>query len=162
MRKIEISASYWKRFLSFLIDIIILGSIVLAPINLLISTMVHGDLALIYEQLQAGTAEPLFAVILVSISILSWLYFTFFTYLLDQTPGMMIIGTYRKSLHGPLTFFQCLLCHAALPFVSPVSILWIIDIGYLMWNNTGQRLTEWLSRTHVVEYTQPEETPDFL
>ncbi|MFP4117842.1 MAG: RDD family protein [Candidatus Woesearchaeota archaeon] len=173
-----IQASLLKRIFAFLIDMIILNIFVLAPFNNLIAEMmgersfnnIYQNMALNPDIMTSMTS------IVISSSILMLLYFIVLQRKFSQTLGMMIMNLYvmkipeishrayktgREKISAEkvrklnrqfrLSFWDALLRNLFLiPFV-PFMFLWLADPLFLFFNKNSQRLTEFASRTMVIE-----------
>ncbi|MFP4656422.1 MAG: RDD family protein [Candidatus Woesearchaeota archaeon] len=176
-----IQASLLKRIFAFLIDMIILNIFVLAPFNNLIAEMMgERSFNNIYQNMALNpdimTSMTSMTSIVISSSILMLLYFIVLQRKFSQTLGMMIMNLYvmkipeishrayktgREKISAEkvrklnrqfrLSFWDALLRNLFLiPFV-PFMFLWLADPLFLFFNKNSQRLTEFASRTMVIE-----------
>ena len=145
-------ASMPRRIFAFILDLIIIRFIILVPFNSLLQRMIPADT--IVEQLVFLQENPqvsgLISVISITISIFVVLYFSYFEYKIQQTPGKMILGlqivpqqkaTFGTYMISNLTFI------AAFPF----TLLWIIDPIHMFISSKNQRLMERFTKLLVVQ-----------
>ena len=173
-----IQASFLKRIFAFIIDLIILNIFVFSPFNSLINQL-HGGQSFnnLYHNLLSNQ-ELLSSIssILIPLTFLILIYFIVLQTKLSQTIGMMLMNLYvvkipEQSLRSSgsakrkpslkeiakasekikVGFLSALLRNLFLIPFAPFVFLWIIDPIYLFLNRNSQRLTEFLSRTMVVE-----------
>ena len=133
-------ASYWKRFLAFLIDILIVNVVVSLPFySYLIAFKDYK--AILYSN------DPLLNILLFFVSLSLILYFSILEYSTSQTIGKMLFRINVVSLDKKLTFKQTLLSNITIPF----TIILLLDVLYLFFKNGNQRLFELFARVMVVE-----------
>src|SRR3989344_5450695 len=101
-------ASYWKRFVAYMIDVFIIYLIIV---------------------------------------LLTLLYFVILEFKYEQTIGKMFFDIYVASEKGDLSMQQIILRNITKPF----SIVFIIDVAYMLFKRYNQRLFEVFSNTLVVE-----------
>jgi uncharacterized RDD family membrane protein YckC len=96
------------------------------------------------------------SMVFILIVMLAMTYFVLMQYAVGQTLGRMVLNVYvvqqvdDKNLTRP-RFWQCLVRNIFLIPTIPFVLLWIVDPVYFFFAKKGQRLTEWLSKTRVVE-----------
>jgi len=132
-------ASYWKRFVAYMIDVFIIYLIIVIP---------FGDHLKKFDNtftfLQAD--KSLFFISLI-IVLLTLLYFVILEFKYKQTIGKMFFDIYVASEKGDLSLQQIILRNITKPF----SIVFIIDVAYMLFKRNNQRLFEVFSNTLVVE-----------
>lgn len=145
------NASILRRILAFLIDLLIINFIIIRPFrNVLLKLIPQMPFNEAYSYLlsnQQMNTAVLFVTVM--ISILALLYFVILDYKLSQTAGMMILGLYIEPKE--IRFWQALVRNLFIIPIFPFFLLWILDPVYLLFNKEGQRFTERLSNTKVVQ-----------
>ena len=147
----QIPAPLWKRFLAYIIDILIIGLFIETSF-IGISKMAFGDFSekSLSEALKLSLTPQnyyLLAVIGISIAILSLLYWSILEYKLGQSIGKMIFRIYTVSEKKKLTFLQALIRNAA----KTSSLLLILDALALFRYPYYKRFTEKWSQTQVIQ-----------
>jgi uncharacterized RDD family membrane protein YckC len=110
-----------------------------------------------YNLLQENPAQANALIGIFMIMILLILaYFVLLQYAAGQTVGCMlfnihVVAEVGDKQFGRAGFWQCVLRNLFLIPAVPFIFLWVIDPLYLVFAKKGQRLTEWLSRTRVIE-----------
>lgn len=142
-------AQAYKRIGAFVLDLLIINFIIVGPFtsilqnimpNSSISSALNSNPLLQNQVFFIGTI----------IAFLSLLYFSWFTYKLSQTPGMMALKLYKISKNNQqITFMQALLSNVFILPMFPFFILWIIDPIYLIFKK--ETLSNQLSKTQIVE-----------
>lgn len=146
-------ANPFKRIGAFIIDMLILNIIVISPFSSFFEKMIpeKDSISTVYLLLSKNTGminQTLF--VLITITILMILYFTYLEYKFSQSIGKMIFKIHVESSHSKeLTFYQCLLRNLYLLPIFPFILLWIIDP--IMMLIKGRRLSEIFSKTKTVE-----------
>ena len=97
----------------------------------------------------------------VAIALIILSYFVFTEWKLGQTLGKMMFGLFvvaetngrqeKLDIKERVKFWQALVRSAYFVPIFPLFFLIIIDPIYMLFNKNGQRLSERLSRTRVVE-----------
>lgn len=123
IRVMQRPASLGKRTASFVLDLLLLRFIILAPL--------------------VSFTDRIGVLWIIALLVLA--YFTLFEYLLGQTPGMRIMNINA----GELKLRQALVRN--LPFfpVLPFPFLLLLELAYLL--TRGKRFTERLSKTATTE-----------
>lgn len=134
------SASIWKRLIAYIVDFIIVNLIVTLPLRGYLNNFNSFNLLL------SNTDKNLMAFSFFIIIVLIF-YFAILEYKLGQTLGKMIVGIYVTSTHGKLRFTQCILRNITKPF--PIVLL--VDVAYMFFKQSNQRLFEVFSSTTVIE-----------
>ena len=138
-------ASNWRRFASFMVDGIILSTIITKPLSDLIgepSVENFTDLFL----LDWGN------IVLVTflVSVINFLYWVSLEYKLQQTLGGLIFNISAKSEKGKLTLTQTVLRN----ITKLSTALLIIDSIGILFSKNKQRFTERLTKTITLENEQ--------
>jgi|TARA_Y100000310_G_scaffold341870_1_gene442624 uncharacterized RDD family membrane protein YckC len=135
-------APFWKRVIAYIIDILIINSIVVLPFRDSLNEIYKG------EMLFKVSFNDIKSVLLMSmiIAILSLIYWVVLEYRIQQTIGKHIMNIYVISMTKKINFSQIIIRN-----VTKISLpLLILDILYML-NNKSQRYTEKLSNTKVIE-----------
>jgi len=114
-------ASFLRRMFAFLFDFALIDLFIAAPFaslfeNLVTRTEREGYIGLVYTHQEIAAATLLFAVI--------FFYFVLFEYLLQQTPGMMLLNT---KVEGQPGLARVLLRNSFILPVFPFIILWFVE-----------------------------------
>lgn len=152
-------ATMWKRVLAFMLDLLILDFFVLSVFKGLMGRLSKGmsGFADTYSMLNNNPAQAQAIVMLFMLLILFLLvYFVLLQYLTGQTIGFMlfnirVVSQEGEKKFGKAGFWQCVLRNLFFIPAIPFILLWVIDPLYLVFAKKGQRLTEWLSNTKVIE-----------
>ena len=136
------SASFWKRTLAFIFDLLLINLIIAWPFQ---STLQQYALKE-FSVDKVLPAEAYFIVVM--IFLLALLYFTFLEYYVGQTPGQMIMNMESIAIDGNMAFWKALLKNIfILPFF-PFYILWALEPVHLIFYK--QRLMERWTNTNTV------------
>ena len=151
-KKKEVNASLLRRFLSFLIDLIIVNFVIFYPFYMIILRKLPVSGADLIAALDSNKQiSTTFTVVAFLVGILTLCYFMFCQYLIGQTPGMIFMNIKVVPLNDHrLTLFRSLIRNAWFIPLTPFSFLFIIDPIFLIFSKDNQRLTEWLSSTKVI------------
>ena len=145
-------ASVLKRLFAFLIDLLIINVIVLFPFKRIFSSIVPDPESFSKTMnFLSNNSSIAFTVIVLAVAFLSILYFMIFEKKLQQSPGKMLFNLYVKSQTKDLKYWQLFVRSVFLIPLFPFILLWIIDPLVMFFNKDGQRLSEILSKTKVVE-----------
>lgn len=151
-------ASIWKRVLAFIIDLLVLDLIVIAPFRSLIEkTLSLGEGATYSELMQYIAANPevtaKFTSVMVIITVIALLYFTILETKIRQTLGKALMGIYliSETEDKQITFWRCLLSNLTFIPFFPFIILWVVDPFYMLTSQKSQRFMEKFSKIVVVE-----------
>ncbi|MBW2964172.1 RDD family protein [Candidatus Woesearchaeota archaeon] len=152
-------ANIWKRILSLVIDMLILDFFVIGFFRDIL-LQIGGSSGSIIETMraleQSESTVRILSMIFMIIVMLSIAYFALLQYATGQTIGAMLLNLHVVHQTGEKEFIrpnliQCIVRNLFLvPFI-PFILLWIADPVYMAFTKNGQRLTEWLSQTRVVE-----------
>ena len=143
----------WKRILAFFIDILIVAVFVLFPFASLFEKILPKDysfsemLSLLSSTEYTGYALSIY----LASSILMLLYFYLLEKRMGQTIGKKLLNIYVVSDNNDLKRWQLLVRNLVFIPVFPFDLLVIADPLFMIFTKTGQRLSEILSRTKVVE-----------
>tara|TARA_Y100000310_G_C20557282_1_gene751210 strand:- start:460 stop:993 length:534 start_codon:yes stop_codon:yes gene_type:complete len=153
-RKIKKNASLIKRGVAFVIDIAIINLIISYPlksyINQLIPTFTSFTETYNYFLANQELSYSLMS-ISIAISVLSIAYFTILESNLGQSIGKKFLHLKVISLEKNPKIWQHIIRNIFLIPLFPFLLLWIIDPIYIFFNTDGQRLTESISKTKVIE-----------
>jgi uncharacterized RDD family membrane protein YckC len=137
INKDYVPAPYWKRFLAYLIDFFIVGFLVTLPFRKVLSEF----------DFVSQKNDPIFGYISLIFVIVIIFYSALLEYKLGQTLGKMLLGISTVSLTDKnLKFSQAFLRNLTKPF----SIVFLVDILYMLFKKNHQRLFEVFSNTLVV------------
>lgn len=152
-RTYKISASAYRRIFAFIFDLMILNLLTL-PIQLAIIGMIPQNGNFMTEISAASAAlqssKALYLAIILC-SLIAFAYFVLMEYCFGHTIGKKILGLEVISLKGDLTLTQCLTRNLFTIIVFPITLLWLIEPIFMIFNKKRQRLTEVLSNTMVIE-----------
>jgi uncharacterized RDD family membrane protein YckC len=143
--------SFWKRMFSFVIDLMIINMIIIYPFRGIFIKYFSG-ISLSQTLNSNNMTVPTSAyVVMLIISVLALLYFTFFDYYLGQTPGKMLLKIKvisTKDKDSSVGMGQALLrnCYI-LPFF-PFYIFWFVEPIYLAFYK--ERFLEKITSTKTV------------
>lgn len=149
----DVPASILKRFLAFIIDMLLLDIIVSSAFIKYFESLLNKGLEY-NSMVNYLTNNPIFFkklyFMFLIIGLLYLLYFLFMQMNFKKTIGMKImnlkiITTDKKEFD----FIKASLRNLFVIPIFPIIILWLIDPIYLFWKN--QRLSEMISKTLVVE-----------
>jgi len=151
MNTYEFNASYWRRLVAFLLDLFFVDFFLFGSWDTLLIKKFGGYEAMIQSVTSSNKAIMFLYVLMFCLMLIILCYFTIFTWLFQQTIGMMIMKIKVVSLQEKLTGWQSLIRNLILVPFFPVSLLWAIDPIHLFFSSEGQRWTEKLSKTKVVQ-----------
>lgn len=148
-------APLYKRVLAFMIDLFVIN-IFISPFKTAIERVAPGissgaafSLNLSESQVSSLQTIMLFA----GLTVL--LYFSVMEWKFGETIGKHLLGIRVASLFPsekhPVPYFNFLVRSLFIIPVFPFILLWVIDPLYMMWNPYNQRLSEYLSKTVVLE-----------
>ena len=150
-KKILAQASTLKRFLAFIIDILIIDMIILFPFRSLMGKIVPTGSFSKTMEFVSGSNSTSITVIVFFVTALAILYFVLFEKKLGQSPGKMLFNLYVKSQTKDLKYWQLFVRSMFLVPSFPFFLLWVIDPVVMFFTKENQRLSEILSKTKVVE-----------
>lgn len=152
-------ARMWKRMLAFVLDLFVIDFFLISFFQDVADRMLGSSAGFMatYSLLEKNPAQAnaLFGIFMIMI-LLVLAYFVLLQYAAGQTIGcilfdMRVVAEAGEKEFGRAGFWQCLLRNLFLIPAVPFIFLWVIDPLYLVFARKGQRLTEWLSRTRVIE-----------
>jgi uncharacterized RDD family membrane protein YckC len=145
-------ASYTRRILAFIIDIILFDLIILFPFNRLFQKAVPAGNIL--QQLTFLQNNPhilrSFYPLLITANILLIFYFSYFEYKLQQTPGKMLLRIQVVPQNSP-TFWNYLFSNLTFLTIFPFTLLWIIDPMHMIFSPKNQRFMEKINKLIVIQ-----------
>ena len=152
-------ATLWKRVLAFVVDLFILDFFVLSVFGGVVDKILGGtgELFTAYSMLQQNSVQADTLIMVFSIIVMLMLaYFVILQYATGQTLGCMLFDIHVVEQVGESKFirpgfWQSVLRNIFIIPAVPFILLWVVDPLYLFFVKKGQRLTEMLSRTRVVE-----------
>ena len=153
-RAVTVPASLLKRFGAYLIDFILI-SIILGPLNNTLTSVlpVEEGFSALYDYVQNNpnvTTTLLIHSIVTGLLIV--LYFTYFEYKIQQTPGKLLFKTsIVPDGKTKLTFWHYFLSNISFIPSLPFFILMIIDAIHMVVSPKRQRLMEKIAKILVVE-----------
>jgi uncharacterized RDD family membrane protein YckC len=128
-------ASFTRRILAYIIDVLIINTLILKPFNLFSRT--GFNLQISRETIIIGF----------STAMLTLLYWALLEFTVRQSIGKIITRIYVSSLKKQLTLYQCIMRNIT-KIVTPILI---IDVLYALINKTHQRYFEKISNTEVLQ-----------
>jgi uncharacterized RDD family membrane protein YckC len=134
----EIQPKFFKRALSFIIDIIIINVIIIWPFQKLFYGYANTGMNIDILPLNIYLA-------IILIFILSWLYFSFMEYYLGQSIGQMVL---QLKVSEDLSLWKSLFRNCYMMPFFPFYILWIVEPVYLAFFK--ERLLEKISGTKTI------------
>ncbi|MFH0978719.1 MAG: RDD family protein [Candidatus Woesearchaeota archaeon] len=148
-KNMMIDASLAKRFLAFVVDLLVINTFFVYPFRNLINSAVPltGFLET-YNYISARPSVVLYSS-LVIISILAFLYFFLLERMVGQTLGKLVFNLQIVAPNQSLWRY-CLRSLFIIP-LFPFVLLWLADPVFLLFAKKHQRLTEYLSQTKVME-----------
>lgn len=154
-RKVQGPALFYKKFLAFLLDLIILEVIVVAPFKSLIESILpisSWSATLSYINSNSAALSSLSFVIFI-IGLLGLLYFAVLEYKIGQTFGMMAMNIFVKPTEKKkeLKFWHCMARNLFMLPIFPFILLWVVEPIYLFFSKSNQRFTESLTNTALYE-----------
>ena len=149
----EGSASIIRRFIAFIIDLLLLNFVIIAPFGRVITKSVPKDFTKIREYMiaQPEISSKLFYMLVV-IAIIMLLYFALCEYKLGQTLGKIIMKLHVKSDTKTLLFWQCVVRSLFMIPIFPLFLLIFIDPLVMIFTKNNKRLSEILSKTKTIQH----------
>ena len=136
-------ATFWKRLLAYLIDIVIINLVIVIPFENYLKEYQNIGFDLFLKT----AMNKNFISITLAIVIFTLLYFVILEFKYKQTLGKMFLGIYVESLKGNISLQQVILRNITKPF----SAVLLVDVIYMFFKRGHQRLFEVFSGTQVVE-----------
>lgn len=147
-------ASLLKRFTAYFIDFLIINFIILHPFKKILREIIPANQSFsdVYQYLQSNPAiSALLVKISIAIGILVVLYFTYFEFKTQQTPGKMLMRIYIIPENKQLSFWNYLISNITFIPFFPFILLWIIDPVHMFISPKNQRFMEKLTKILVVQ-----------
>jgi len=135
-------ASNWKRFASFLVDSLILSTIITKPLGSLIEKKAPESFADLLS-LDLGNIFLVASLI----SVINLIYWVILEYKIQQTLGGLVFGIQARAEKGKLTLTQTILRN----LTKLSSIVLFIDVLGILFSKKRQRFTERLTKTITLE-----------
>ncbi len=137
-----IFASNWKRFASFLVDSLVLSTIITKPLSSLVEVSIPKNFT---DLINTDFGNLIFVTSL--ISLINFIYWVSLEYKIQQTIGGLIFGIYVKSEKNKLSLPKTILRN-----ITKIStILLIIDVISVFISKKKQRFTEKLTGTITLQ-----------
>ena len=137
--KIKNPAALWKRAIAYLIDVLIINAFLIIPFN----KALEGYSTSLFE---LKTPDPAIIQAVIAIVIINLLYWIILEYKVQQTLGKLLLNIFVTSKKKP-TIKQIIMRN----IIKPFTILFFIDVRYLLIKRNNQRLFEVFSNTWVIE-----------
>ena len=149
MSVVEAQASFWKRTLAFLIDILIIYSVILSPFRAAIKSLLPepNSISEMISFLSSTDLPASLYLIAFSIFLLVYLYFVLMDFKIGQSVGKAVMKLSVKP--KDLKLWQCLVRNLELIPFFPFAVLMFLDPIFLIFK--GYRLSEHLAKTATVE-----------
>ena len=146
-------ALLWKRIAAFLIDLLILIVFVLFPFGKLFEKMLPKGYTISEAFNLMASSENITYILAVSFasSLLAFMYFYLLEKKMSQTIGKKLLNIFVVSDTDNLKRWQVAVRNLWFIPVFPFDLLFIADPICMLFSKSGQRLTEILSKTRVVE-----------
>jgi hypothetical protein len=138
---IEQSASFWRRALAFLFDLLLIDALITAPFTPLFTGLIartgNDPFNVVFTRTEIIAVALLFLIV--------YVYFVLFEYLLGQTVGMMLLDI---RMDGVRPLWAAAVRNVFLFPVFPLVILWVAEpIAIAVWRRS---LLEQLTGTRTV------------
>jgi uncharacterized RDD family membrane protein YckC len=153
-RSVTVNASILKRVLAFIIDLLIVDIAIVFPFQGVLRRIVPaGGFIETYRYFSVQGSSFLLYAIATTVTVLALMYFVLLEKKMGQSVGkiffrLYVVGTDKEEL----STWRCLLRSIFLIPLFPFILLWIVDPVFVGFSHEHQRLTEYLSRTKVVEH----------
>jgi len=142
MQKKVKPAVLWKRFLAYLIDVLMISFIVILPLRGFSSGMPQ------WSGWQMSMMRGWNVIVItLAVAVVTVLYWALLEYYVRQSIGKMVCRIRVQSTGGVLTLRQCVVRNVT----KISSVLLLIDVAYMFITHGHQRFVEKLSGTAVVE-----------
>jgi len=154
-KTIIMEAPVWKRVLAFLIDYIIINSLIIFPFNNLMEKILNtSDISKILSMISNNNINTS-ALIYISLfmSIMALLYFAILESKLNQTIGKIIMKIYIINTKNPkerISFFQAIIRGLGVFLIFTLPIITLLDAAYVYFNKDKQRMLERVSKTKTI------------
>ena len=146
-------ASVLKRAIAFIIDLLIINTIILFPFRGILEKLIPeaDSFSKTMDFLSNRADSTSITFIILLISAITILYFMLMEKKLNQTPGKMLFNLYVNSQTKDLKYWQLFVRSIFLIPMFPFILLWFLDPIVMFFTKENQRLSEILSKTKVVE-----------
>lgn len=154
MARKEVQASLLRRLFAFILDLLIINLIIVAPFRHIMLKLIPENASMIgaMSALQDQETLMVLQMVFMLIGILGFCYFILLEYAIGQTVGKIILNLEVKGDGSRPGIFRIMLRNLFLIPVFPFSLIWIFDLGYLLiFSGQGQRLTEYWSKTRIIK-----------
>ena len=144
-RTFKAPASLIRRFVSYGIDFFIIN-IIVSPLESVLTRAIPANLG-IWERAEFLRSDIFATKLTIYITFLvgaiTVLYFTYFEYKMQQTPGKMLMKNFIvPEKKKTLTFWSYLISNITFAFF----ILWVLDLIYMIFSPKNQRFMEKLTK----------------
>lgn len=152
-RVTTVPAPIFRRFLAFVLDMLVLDLAVAGPFRrLFLGLFGGGSMADIQRIVESSQSLSLLVMsLLLLLGILFLLYFTILEFTLGQTLGKRLFRLRVENDQKRKQPWQYVVRSLFVIPVFPFLILWVIDPIHMLFSIEGRRWTEKLSRTRVVQ-----------
>lgn len=152
-RVATVPAPLFRRFLAFVLDMLVLDLAVTGPFRRLFLGLFGGgsmaDIQLIVESSRSLSLTVMALLLLLGILFLS--YFAILEFTLGQTLGKRLFRLRVENDQKRKQPWQYVVRSMFVIPVFPFIILWVVDPIHMLFSMGGRRWTEKLSRTRVVQ-----------
>lgn len=156
--KASSNPSFVKKALAFMIDLFVLNIFIVPGFRQAIARLIpHApgmpDVLSYFSRLQSSSADATaVALVMLLMSLYALAYFSLSEYISGTTIGMALMSMKVVDEHNmkPGLFRSVLRNIYIFPFF-PFILLWLAEPAFLIAGKRGQRLTEMLTRTRVLE-----------
>ena len=139
-------AKIWKRIFAYAVDIFVVNSIIIRPLNQLLDASIPKDMQSLMMFVKDSNLKAIFLITLVS-GMITILYWAILEYKIQQTLGGFLLDIKVKSEIRKTKFSQFLFRNVTK--ISPIILL--LDSISVLYSNKRQRFTERLSKTKTIE-----------
>ena len=145
-------ALVWKRFLAFVIDLLIFDLVVVTFFRKTFLNLIPKGKNFMdtYSLLQSSDVVGTLTALLFVLGFLLLIYFTFQEYKFNDTIGKKILGIRIVSDLKSIKWWQTLLRNLWCIPIFPLILLWVIDPLSIFFTQSGQRFSEIISKTRTV------------
>jgi len=140
-------ASNWTRVLAYVIDIFIVNSIIVRPLNNLLKFSGNIDIKNLLSFLESLIILRSFLIITLVSGVITILYWSVLEYKVQQTLGGLLLNIKVKSEVKKISFLQFLIRN--ITKISPAIL--VIDSIQVLYSDKKQRFTEKWSKTITIK-----------
>ncbi len=137
----------WKRILAYIIDIFIVNSIIVKPLNNLLKFSGNMGMNNLLSFLESLLTLRRFLIVTLISGIITILYWSVLEYKIQQTLGSLLLNIKVKSETKKTNFLQFLVRN--ITKISPAILA--IDSIQVLYSDKKQRFTEKLSKTVTIK-----------